>query len=502
MSFYDRPAPLKIASVAAAGLLCIGLAACSSKTESTAGSTSSRAASSSSAAAGGVSSLDKTFGKDGVLDLSLGAGDDATKAMVVGPDGKILLAGSSVSTDAAGKKSANMIIARVGENGSLDGGFGAGNSDGTPDGVVSLSLGDGDDVANGIAVQKDGKAVVVGTSTSQGGTKNLEVVRLNADGTPDTSFGKGNEDGTPDGFVNLSLSDGDDVANAVAIEPDGKIVVAGSTSSADGSNIAVARMNADGSLDKTFGVGTTDGSPDGVVTLNLGKGDDAAQAVAVEPDGKIVVAGNSTSTGTDGSKNIVVARMNADGTTDTTFGQANDGTPDGVFNLSLSDGDDVADALAVAGDGSVVVVGTSAGADGKNLAVARLAADGSLDKAFGKDGKDGTPEGVVGLSLGKGDDQGAAVAVEPDGKVVVAGSTTSVGGGSSNVFVARMLADGALDPTFGTAKDETPDGVVNLSFGDGDDTAAAVAVSGGKVLVAGTSKQGDSTDMVVARIAG
>jgi hypothetical protein len=392
-----------------------------------------------------------------------------------------------------------MIVARVADNGTLDPTFGAGNSDGSPDGVVSLSLGDGDDVAHGIAVQKDGKAVVIGTSTSMGATKNIEVVRLNADGTPDASFGAGNSDGTPDGFVNLSLSDGDDAANAVAIEPDGKIVVAGTTAGSDGTNVAVARMNADGSLDKSFGAGTTDGSPDGVVSLSLGKGDDAADAIAVQSDGHIVVVGSTT---VDKSKNIAVARMNPDGSLDTTFAQANDGSPDGVFNLSLSDGDDVANNVALGSDGTIVVVGTSSGADGTNVAVARLSADGSLDKSFGKDGADGTPEGVVGVSLGKGDDQGSAIAVEPGGQIVVSGTTTSVGGGSSNVFVARMLADGSLDPAFGTAKDETPDGVVNLSFGDGDDTAAALAVVGGKTYVAGSSKQGDSTDMVLARLSG
>ena len=479
----------------------MSLAACGSKTGTTAESTasSSAAGSSAAAAATGPGALDSTFGNAGVLDLSLGDGDDVANSMAVGSDGKVLLAGSSTSTDSSGKKSANMIVARVSDNGSLDGTFGAGVSDGSPDGVVSLSLGDGDDVAHGIAVQKDGKAVVVGTSTSQGGTKNLEVLRLNTDGTPDTSFGKGNEDGTPDGFVNLSLSDGDDMANAVAVESDGKIVVAGTTAGSDGSNVAVARMNADGSLDKTFGVGTTDGSPDGVVTLSLGKGDDQAQAIAVQSDGHIVIAGNTT---VDSSKNIAVARMNPDGTLDTTFATANDGSPDGVFNLSLSDGDDVANNVALESDGKIVVVGTSAGTDGKNVAVARLNADGSLDKGFGKDSADGTPEGVVGVSLGKGDDQGSAVVVQPDGKIVVSGTTTSVGGGSSNVFVARMMADGSLDPAFGTSKDETPDGVVNLSFGNGDDTAAALAVVDGKTYVAGSSKQGDSSDMILARLAG
>ena len=449
-----------------------------------------------------VGTLDKTLGKtsDGMVTLSLGAGNDTTKGMVVQADGKALLIGTSTST-VSGTTSSNLTVERFNTDGTLDTSFGVGNNDGSPDGVVSLSLGDGNEEGTAIAVQTDGKIVVAGTTTSVIGSnsKNIVVARLNADGTLDATFGTAN-DGTPDGVVNLSLSNGDDVSNALAIQSDGKIVFAGTTSDISGDNIVVARLNTDGSLDTTFGAGNADGSPDGVVTLSLGAGSDSAVAIAVQADGRLVVAGNSTSTSGDNSNNIVVVRLNADGTMDAYFGTANDGSPDGVVNVSLSSGDDMANALAIQSNGKILVAGNSSNASGKNAALIRLNADGSLDTGFGAGVSDGTPDGVVGLSLGNGDDEFAAITVQADGKIVVTGTTTSTGS-SSNVFVARLLANGSLDAGFGNANDGTPDGIVNLSFGDGNDFARAVALQAdGKILVAGDRVNGSSSDITLARL--
>lgn len=451
-----------------------------------------------------VGTLDKAFGKtgDGMVTVSLGAGNDSTNGMVVQADGKALLIGSSSSSSTvSGTTSTNITVERFNTDGTLDTSFGAGNSDGSPDGVVSLSLGNGNEKGTAIAVQEDGRIVIAGTTTSVSGnlSKNVVVARLKADGSMDSTFGTAN-DGTPDGVVNVSLSDGDDVANALTIQSDGKIVVAGTTSSTSGDNIAVVRLNTDGSLDTAFGAGTSDGSPDGVVTLSLGDGSDSAEAIAVQADGRLVVAGNSTATSGNGSKNIVVARLNTDGTMDAYFGTANDGSPDGVVNVSLSDGNDVAHALAIQSNGKILVAGTSSNASGNNAALVRLNADGSLDTGFGVGVSDGTPDGVVGLSLGNGDDESVAIRVQADGKIVVTGNTTSTGS-SSNVFVARLLADGSLDTGFGNANDGTPDGFVNLSFGDGNDFARALALQAdGKILVAGDRVNGNSSDITLARL--
>lgn len=450
--------------------------------------------------------LDTSYGRasdgtpDGMVNISLGNGNDTTAATALQADGKLLVVGTSTSTSTiSGTTSKNMVVERFNTDGTLDATFGAGTSDGSPDGVVSISLGDGDDEGVGIVVQTDGKIVVVGTSTSVSGdsSSNMVIVRLLSSGAFDSTFGTAN-DGSPDGVVNLSLGNGNDVANAVTLQADGKIVVVGTNTDSGSSNVAIARLNTDGSLDTGFGAGNGDGTPDGVVSVSLGAGNDVGSAVAMQADGKIVVAGTSTSVGVS-SSNIVLLRLTANGTLDSSFGTSNDGTPDGVVNLSLGDGNDVANALKIQQDGKLVVVGTTVNAGSSNMAVARFNTDGSLDTAFGTS-NDGTPDGVVSLSLGSGDDVARALAIQADGKILIAGSTSSTGS-TSNAVIVRLNTDGSLDASFGKSDDGTPNGVVNLSVGDGNDFGKSVILQAdGKILLAGDRTNGSSSDIWVARL--
>lgn len=453
-------------------------------------------------------SLDKQFGKasdgtpDGIVSLSLGSGDDSAKGMVVQADGKIIVAGTSTSTGG----SSNIVIERFNSDGTLDATFGAdGNSDGTPDGVVNLDLGTSSDDAKAVAIQADGKIVVAGNSTPTGGSSNVVLARLNANGTLDATFGAdGNADGTPDGVVQVSFGNGDDAVDAIAIQLDGKIVVAGDTTSNSGGsqNMMVARVNANGSLDATFGAGNADGTPDGVVSISLGDGNDEAKAVAIQADGKIVIAGNTV--GSDDSSNIAVARLNSDGSLDVTFGAGNaDGTPDGVVAVSLSNGDDKAKAVALQADGKILVGGVTVAADkSSNVAVARLNSDGTADVNFGAGTADGTPDGSVSVSFGAGDDKLKGLLLQADGKILIAGSNTAADG-SSNAVVARLNSNGALDSSFGEdSSDGTPNGVVSISLGSGDDSAEALALQAdGKILIAGDHVASDgSSNIFVARL--
>ncbi len=451
--------------------------------------------------------LDKQFGKasdgtpDGIVSLSLGSGDEAAKGMAVQADGKVIVVGTSTSTGG----SSNIVIERFNSDGTLDTSFGAdGNSDGTPDGVVNLDLGASSDDAKVVAIQADGKIVVAGNSTPTGGTSNVVLARLNSNGTLDATFGAGNADGTPDGVVQVSFGDDTvDAIDAIAIQQDGKIVVAGDTTGTDGSqNMMVARVNADGSLDATFGAGNADGTPDGVVSISLGDGNDEAKAIVIQADGRIVIAGNTV--GADSSSNIAVARLNSNGSLDTDFGVGNaDGTPDGVVAVSLSDGNDKAKAVALQADGKILVGGVTIGADkSSNAAVARLNANGTLDTTFGAGTDDGTPEGAVAVSFGAGDDKLKGLVVQADGKILVAGSNTAADG-STNAVVARLNSNGTLDTSFGEdSSDGTPDGVVSVSLGSGDDSAEAIALQAdGKILIAGNHVATDSsTNIFVARL--
>jgi uncharacterized delta-60 repeat protein len=385
---------------------------------------------------------DETFGTKGLvnldLDTPLSTSSDDAKAVAIQADGKIVVAGNSTPTGG----SSNVVLARLDKNGKLDATFGAdGNADGTPDGVVQVSFGNGDDAVDAIAIQQDGKIVVAGDTTSNtgNGSQNMVVARVNANGSLDATFGAGNADGTPDGVVSLSLGAGNDEAKAVAIQANGKIVIAGNTIGSDNSsNIAVARLNGDGSLDATFGVGNADGTPDGVVAVSLSNGDDKAKAVALQADGKILVGG--VTVGSDDSSNVAVARLNSDGTADVSFGAGTaDGTPDGSVSLSFGAGDDKLKGLLLQADGKILIVGSNTAADGSsNAVVARLNSNGALDSSFGEDSSDGTPNGVVSISLGSGDDSAEALALQADGKILIAGDHVA-SDGSSNIFVARLI---------------------------------------------------------------
>lgn len=367
---------------------------------------------------------------NGVVNISLGEGNDFGTAIATQADGKVVVAGYH-EEDA----STNMVVMRLNADGTLDQGFGTAD-DGTENGIVNISLGDGNDIARDVAIQPDGKIVLVGDSVVADGSTNIIVARLNADGSVDESFGQ-SEDGTPNGFVATSLGDGNDTANAVVLDAEGKIVVAGSRVAEDGSsNILVARYDAAGVPDATFGTSGDDGTPEGFVNISLGDANDASRDVALQADGKIVVAGDSVSA--DGSSNFIVARLNADGTPDEAFGVSEDGTPNGFVSTSLGEGNDFATGVAVQGNGHIVVAGYHQEGDSTNIAVARYDAAGALDQSFGQ-ADDGTENGIVNISLGDGDDIANGVAVQGDKLIVVAGTTTATDG-SKNIAVLRLTA--------------------------------------------------------------
>lgn len=450
-------------------------------------------------AAEGAGMLDPTFGAGeddgtpaGVVSTSLGAGDDMAEDLVVGEAGTVLVVGNRHNG-----KSNDIVLVRYTTDGSFDAAFGVGEDDGTPNGVVNISLGDGNDFGTAVAEQTDGKVLVAGYH-EEGTSTNMVVLRVNADGTLDQSFGTA-DDGTENGIVNLSLGDGDDIARDIAVQTDGKIVIAGDSVTADGSaNIIVARLNSDGSVDESFGQ-SDDGTPNGFVASSLGNGDDTANALALQADGKIVVAGNRIAE--DGSSNMIIARYDAAGSPDVMFGASgDDGTPEGFVNLSLGEGNDVARDIAVQADGKIAIAGDSVTADGSsNFVLARLNANGTPDDSFGV-AEDGTPNGFVSTSLGEGNDFATGLAVQSDGKLLIGGYHQE--GSSTNIAIARYEANGELDQTFGVADDGTENGIVNISLGDGDDMANAVALQGDKLIIAaGTTTAVDgSKNIAVLRL--
>lgn len=276
---------------------------------------------------------------------------------------------------------------------------------------------------NASAVQPDGKLVVAG-ATFQNGDWDFAIVRYNPDGTLDTAF-------SGDGIVTVDFGGTVDLANAVAIQPDGKIVVAGNSSvlgDSSTSNFAIARLDPNGTLDRTFGRTVGFATRTGKQITDFFGQIDNATAVALQADGKIVVGGSAN----DGSGlNLAVARYNANGTLDGSF--SGDGKAD--FDVTLTNG--IAD-LAIQPDGKIVSVGES---DFDILAL-RLNTNGSPDAGFGILGK-------VTVDFSGGRDGASSLVLQPDGKMVIGGSSWANSNASfNNSALIRLNSNGTLDKSF------------------------------------------------------
>jgi uncharacterized delta-60 repeat protein len=378
---------------------------------------------------------------DGLVTTVFGGYYDQAENIALLTDGDIVVAGDA-------GYSPDFKLARYNADGSLDSSFGTG-------GKVVTDFG-GYDQAHNAAALTNGKILVVGNS---GG--DFALARYNADGNLDATFGSGGKLVTDFGEY------GEEAHSAVALA-DGKVLVAGS--GGNGWNFALARYNADGSLDTPFdgdGKLTTAFNDDGAHSST-----DGANSVTVLPDGRILAAGII-------GHNFAVARYNADGSLDTTF----DG--DGKLTTDFGgNGDDYASAIAVLIGGDILVAGSAEDHDRSNFALARYHADGSLDTTFGAGGK-------VIVDFG-GDDHAKSIKLLPDGDILLIGTSTTFGFGSDsgNPALARLNSDGTLDGAFGVG------GQLTANFGAAYDYANAVTVlANGDILAAGTA----NNDFALAR---
>ena len=324
------------------------------------------------------------------------------------------------------------------------------------------------DRALAVTTQPDGKVVAAGYAYG-GADYDVALARYDVDGRLDPSFGSG-------GKVTTDLGGGADAAYAVAVQPDGKIVVAGSARTGTGDDFALVRYSSAGALDPSFGDGT------GMALLDFGGRRDIARGVAIQPDGKIVVVGYTWT----GSRNVfALARFDSSGVLDT----AGFGGGTGMVTTDFAGGSALASAVVLQPDGSIVAAGSADGgpaATGADLALARYLDDGRLDVAFG----DGS--GKVTLDVAGGTDLGEAVALQPDGKVVVAGQASGALG--SDFLLARFDPDGRPDPGFGSG------GATTLGFASGPGQAHALTIQAdGAIVAAGHAYNGANDDVAVAR---
>jgi uncharacterized delta-60 repeat protein len=353
-------------------------------------------------------SLDTSLNGSGKVTTAVGAGTCKGEGVALQEDGKIVVVGYSFN---AGDQSCFTVL-RYRADGSLDTSF-------ADSGKATTSIAK-QSSADGVAMQSDGKIVVAGNSFIDGNNNDFAVVRYNANGNLDTSF---NETGKA-----TADFDAHDFGHSVAVHSDGRIVVAGYTTNESKQQCALACFKANGSLDTSFN-GT------GKVTTNFGgDGNAEGRSVAVQTDGKIVVVGYATAGGVE---KFALARYSADGTLDTSFG----GTGRVMTAVGISGSN--ATGVALQKDGKIVAAGYAINNSGRgyDFACVRYTTDGSLDQSFGDHGK-------VTTAVGRGDGKANAVAVQSDGKIIVAGSDY---GDNSEFAVVRYDASGKLDMSFNAA---------------------------------------------------
>lgn len=411
--------------------------------------------------------LDPTFGTGGLVVTDLGSTSDHAYDMVIQSDGKIVTAGDTVRSSTG----QDFALVRYNTNGTLDTSFGINGR------AVTDFKGAGD-VAKTMAQQSDGKLVVAGYARGASGDLEFALARHNANGTLDTSFGS-------KGKVITTISRDNDVIEAMAIQADGKIVVAGWTEkflSGGTGNFVVARYNTNGSLDTTFGTG-------GKVVTDFAGGQDHAEGVAIQTNGKITVVGKA------GNSGFGLAQYNPNGSLDLSFGNQ------GKVTTAFGNGDNRgwAHDVVIQTDGRIVVAGdynyfppgiTSYVLNG--MAVARYDINGAPDQGFGT-------SGAVTIAPDGKDLSGQSLAIQANGKILVAGWYY----GYPDFALARLSGvDGSVDTTFGTGGLVTTDFGATFGVTNSSDIANAVAIQAdGKVVVAGSfaNPSNNNVDIALAR---
>jgi uncharacterized delta-60 repeat protein len=396
--------------------------------------------------------LDDSFANIGITSFDAGSASDIGNAIAVQPDGKLVVVGQGFFNDTTN----DAIVLRVNADGTLDNSFGT-------NGIAVISAGELSNAARDLVLLPDGKVVVVGLAATETNSFEHMIMRLNTNGTLDNTFGSG-------GVTISSLSSStSEFLDGVALQADGKLIAVGAYYNGSSSDIAIVRYNANGTVDNTFGT-------NGMVSVDAFGATDRATDVVLAADGKIVASALVSENGT--SKTAVV-RFTATGEVDNTFG--GDG-------LVVVDGYSYAEASYVdlQTDGKVLVGGTL-GSSGE-IAVVRLETNGAFDASFGTGG-------IVTTDLSSFD-AGQGLAIQADGKILVAGQAR-LSGSDYDMVVLRYNTNGSLDNSFGTG------GISSIApNANGDDVWSGCALQpDGKLVLCGREAgQNTVTDIAVGRM--
>jgi uncharacterized delta-60 repeat protein len=386
-------------------------------------------------------SLDLSFGNAGKVITDVG-NEDGVSSVAVQTDGKILVAG--VTKNATNY---DFALVRYNTNGTLDNLFGNG-------GIVTTDI-DSSETAYSMAIQSDGKIVLAGLIVNQ----DFALVRYNSNGTLDNTFGTG-------GKLITDISGTASLLTAVVIQNDGKIVLASKVHQLNDDDIVLIRYNSNGTLDNTFGNG-------GIQTTDIAGANEGAYSIALQTDSKIVVCGSSSAVNTK----IALLRYNTNGTLDNTFGIGGiQTTTCGIVALGYS--------VAIQSDGKIVVGGeTMSIFPDRDFVLLRYKTNGTLDSTFGNGG--------ITITQNDSLDNGQTIAIQSNGKILFGGRTKSATNFDFRLDCYNI--DGTLDSTFGNAGTTVTDIL-------GNEGGASLAIqSDGKIVMAGYNNNANALDFVVTR---
>jgi uncharacterized delta-60 repeat protein len=410
-------------------------------------------------------SLDPSFGNGGKVITDIDHFRNGTNSALVQPDGKLVVIGYSSEFPQTGY----FCILRYNTDGSLDLSFGQ-------DGIVRTIVGLDEDWAYAAALQPDGKIIAAGYSWN-GTSYDFAMVRYTSDGLRDLTFGSG-------GIVTSDFDDRNEKANVILLRPDGKIILAGVIDEAAtfDKDMVVAQYHVNGNLDADFGV-------NGVSVIKFGDVGlwQSVRAAALQNDGKLVLAGYSevwVNNLQELNDVILVGRLNESGLLDNSFGES------GLVKTAIGKRD-VGASVAIQKDNKILILGKTQKvkiSGYPDMALLRYDSNGNLDNSFGT-------SGVVITTFDNSDDEGYALALQSDDKILAAGFTAKNNGSTTDFALARFHPNGALDGSFGTNGKVTMDITGDLDFG-----SLLVLQKNGKIIVGGYSKVGDDYDISLVRL--
>ncbi|TAG03147.1 MAG: hypothetical protein EAZ43_07160 [Betaproteobacteria bacterium] len=421
--------------------------------------------------------------------FAVGTGDDKAYATAIQADGKIVMAGGCATG-----LTRSMCFVRFNADGTLDDTFDGPNTT-AGNGKFTFLVNAFSNEVRALVIQPDQKILALGTCDNK-----FCLARLNPNGSFDTSFV--GPDGTGAGRFRITIGADDDKATAMALQRDGRIVVVGycnvDVSGTFRARYCIARLNVDGSFDTNFDGPIAASPADGRFSLaSIGSsagGIEFAYAVALQTDDRIVIAGSCP-----GStyQDVCMVRLNANGSFDTTFdGPSGSGNGKVLVNLG-SESIDKPRAITIQPDGRILVA-SECGFGNTSFCAVRFNENGSLDTGFGDElVPNAGGSGYVRRSFGSDFHCPTALGLQPDGRIVVAGSC------AAKFCVVRLHGDGSLDTAFDGSLISPADGFLKLTFGASANFATSMVLQpDGKIVVAGYCYNGTNDDFCIARLNG